>query len=220
MSKIIIYGSGSFSKLILHYLKNDTAHQVEAFCVDKQYINSKTFCGLPLVNIDDIKLKFPSSEYKVFVAIGYSNMRARKLMYQKIKDKGYACINYINSNSLVDDSVSIGENNAIFPNTVIEPFVKIGNNNIIWSSVNICHDVTILNHSFIAAQVVIGGRAKVFNNCFLGFNSTIVHNIKLADETLAGAKSLVLNNTQENSKYIGSPAVKIGEHSLQGIKIK
>lgn len=216
---IIIYGKGDFAKIILHYLQQDSVFNVVAFCVDKAYIDNDTFCDLPLIAFDDIESKYPSDAFKAFVAVGYSNMRARKTMYEKIKTKGYDCINYISSNALIDSSVEIGENNVILANTVLEAFVKIENNNIIWSSCNICHDVKISSHSFFASQSLIGGFSKIKNNCFIGFNSTVLQNIILEKETLVGAKSLVLKNTQEYTKYMGNPAKNISRHEEEGIRI-
>ncbi len=217
---IVIYGKGDFAKLILHYFNTDSDYNVVAFCVDSKYLDSDSFCDLPLFAFEDIEQKCPPKKTEAFVAVGYSNMRARKIMFDKIKSKNYKCINYISSKSIIDSSVEVGENNVIFSNTVVEPFVKIKDNNIIWSSCNICHNVNIESHSFIASQSLIGGFSSVKDSCFLGFNSTVLQNVTLAKETLVGAKSLILNNTEEHGKYLGSPARNIGNHKEQGIGIK
>jgi len=216
---IIIYGKGIFAKLMYHYFENDSPFRVVAFCADKEYLNEYKFCGLPLISFEDVETKYPPDRFKAFVAVGYSNMRARKIMFEKIKSKNYDCVNYISSKAIVDLSVIIGENNVILQNTVIEPFVRIGHNNIIWSSCIICHNSFIGFHSFIAAQTLIGGFSKIKDNCFIGFNSTIIQNITVEDETLIGTKSLLLENTEPFSKYIGIPAKKISSHKVEGIKI-
>lgn len=217
---IIIYGKGDFAKLMYHYFDTDSSFKVVAFCVDKEYLNNDKFCNLPLISFEDLETKYPVDRFKAFVAIGYSNMRAKKIMFDKIKSKNYECINYISSKAIIDSSVKIGENNVILANTVIEPFVRVENNNIIWSSCNICHDVVIGSHNFIAAQTLIGGFSQIKNNCFMGFNSTIIHNVTLENETLVGVKSLVLKNTKSFTKYIGNPAKSISNHEEEGIKIK
>ncbi len=218
--KLVIYGNGDFAKLMYYYFSEDSDYEVCAFCADESYIKEDELIGKPVLSVNNIEKNFPPSEYKIFVAIGYSNMRARKKMYDKVKNKGYQCINYISSKAIIDKSFKLGENNVIFQNVTIEPYVSIGNNNIIWSSTTLCHNVSILSHSFVAAQSVIGGFSIIKDNCFLGFNSTIIENITLEKETLVGAKSLVLNDTEEYSKYMGIPAKKISEHKKEGIKIK
>jgi sugar O-acyltransferase (sialic acid O-acetyltransferase NeuD family) len=218
--KIVIYGIGNFSKLIYHYLKSNSNDSVVAFCVDKKYINETHFCNLPLLSFENIETKYPPSKYNILVLIGYSDMRAKKLVFNKVKKKGYMCINYISPRAIIADNVSIGENNIILENVIIEPFTKIGNNNTIWSSVNICHNVVIQSHSFIASKTLVGGFSKIHNNCFIGFNSTIIDNVTLKKESLIGANSLILNDTLKYSKYIGTPAKKYSKHKKHGIKIK
>ena len=220
MKEILIYGLGDFAKLVLHYFSKDINIKVVAFCADKEYIKEQKFCNLPVVSFEQLENLYSSEKYSIFVAAGYSFMRNRVIMYEKIKLKGYTCVNYISSQAVIDSTVEIGENNLILENCVIEPFTIIGNNNIIWSSCNICHDVNIESHSFIASQSLLGGFACVRDNCFLGFNSTVLQYVTLAKETLVGAKSLILSNTEEYSKYIGNPAINVGNHKENGISIQ
>lgn len=220
MEKIIIYGKSDFAKLMYYYLKNDSSYNVVAFCVDKEYFDENIYCNLPVVIFEDINKLYPSSSHKVLVAVGYSNMRARKTMFEKVKNKKYKCINYISSKAIIDKTVALGENNIILQNTVIEPFTQLGDNNIIWSSSNICHNVTIESNCFIACQSLVGGFSKINDNCFLGFNSTILQNLVLEEETLVGAKSLVLQDTEKYTKYLGNPARKISSHEKEGISVK
>lgn len=220
IENIIIYGKSDFAKLMYHYLKNDSSYKVVAFCVDKEYFDENIYCNLPVIIFEDIDTTYPSLSHKVLVAVGYSNMRARKTMFEKIKNKKYKCINYISSKAIIDKTVSLGENNIILQNTVIEPFTQLGDNNIVWSSSNICHNVIIESHCFIAAQSLVGGFSIVKDDCFVGFNSTILQNVLLENETLVGAKALILKNTEKYSKYLGNPAKKISSHKKEGIRIK
>ncbi len=216
---LIIYGKGEFAKLLYHYLANDSEYDVVGFSADSKYINTKKYCGLPLIPFDDIENKYNTKKYKIIVAVGYSDMRNRKKMYNKAKKKGFECINYISSTAFVDKTLIIGENNIILSNVIIEPFVSIGNNNIIWTSVNICHNAKLKSHSFIASQSLLGGFSILENNCFIGFNSTILQGITIKKESVIGAKSLVLKDTNKYSKNFGSPSKEVSKHKKFGAKI-
>ncbi|AHB99286.1 PglD-related sugar-binding protein [Francisella orientalis] len=216
---IIIYGKGNFAKQMLYYFNTSSDYKAIVFCTDNKYITNSTFCNLPIISFDEIEFEYPPNIFKAFVAAGYSNMRARKMMFESIKAKGYTCVNYISPLAIIDSSVQTGENNVILQNSVIEPYVRIRHSNIIWSSCNICHNVNIYSNSFIASQSLVGGFSIIKNNYFIGFNSTIIENITLEDKALIGAKSLVLNNTEKHSKYLGTPAKRVSTHKEQGIKI-
>jgi len=218
--KIIIYGFGSFAKLMHYYQKIDTDNKVIAFCVDDEFKTQNTFCDLPVIKISELLKQYPINSHKILIAVGYSNMRKRTEMYEKIMTLGYQCINYINTNSFIDESVEIGMNNIILPGTVIEPFTSLGDNNIIWASVNISHDVKIDSHNFIATNTTIGGFSSIGKNCFFGFNSVISSNLNIKLETLVGSNSLMLTNSKAHGKYLGSPAKFIDQHKETGIIIK
>lgn len=218
MSKIIIYGNGDFAKLMYLYFQSDSGFQVVAFCADKKYIHEREIYGLKVYDFETIEKEFEVERFKMFVAIGYGNMRARERMFYKAKNKGYDLINYVSSTVIMSPNINLGENNAILHGVIIEPNVDIGNNNIIWSSTTICHDGRIGDHNFIAAGTVIGGFSKIDDLCFIGFNSTIIQNIHILNESLIGAKSLQLSNTVACSKWVGSPSKIVGYHQ-EGIKI-
>lgn len=216
---LIIYGAGSFAKMMRYYFGKCTTHNVIAYCVDREFFLDNRFDGLPVVPFEVVEREYPASSYNMFVAIGYSNMRRREEMYTNAKKKGYTLVNFISPDAHIDESVSVGDNNVIFPGVHIEPFVKVGSNNIIWTSAVICHDSTIGSHSFFAAKSVVGGFSKVEDGCFIGFNSTIIQNITLAQETLVGAASLIRKDTQKFSINVGSPSKQVGTHAEEGIKI-
>lgn len=220
MKNIIIYGAGSFAKMLRLYLDRIPEHKVVSFCVDQKYINSSTILDeLPLIPFELVEKKYPQDKFHMIIAVGYKNMRVRIDIYNKAKLKGYRFINYIHNSALLDDTVLIGDNNIIFAGSTLEPFVKIGNNNIIWSSVVISHHSNIGSHCFFASKSLIGGNVTVEDNSFLGFNSVCVQNLVLRKETLIGASSLILSDTEPFSKYMGIPALKVSEHKCEGILI-
>lgn len=218
--KIIIYGNSDFAELMHYYFTTDSIYEVIGFCVDKDYIKSDKFLNIPLVPFEIVDKVFPPTEYKMFVAVGYKNMRLRKELYKKTIDKGYSHINYISSKAVVDKSNIIGKNNAILHNVVLEPFSKIGDNNIINTNVIICHHAEILNDCFIAAKTLVGGFTIIKNNCFLGFSSTILQKLVIEDETLIAAGAVVNKNSSRYEFLAGIPAKLISLHKLNGIEIK
>ena len=218
--KIIIYGNSDFAELMHYYFTTDSIYEVIGFCVDKDYIKSDKFLNIPLVPFEIVDKVFPPTEYKMFVAVGYKNMRLRKELYKKTIDKGYSHINYISSKAVVDKSNIIGKNNAILHNVVLEPFSKIGNNNVINTNVIICHHAEIMNDCFIAAKTLVGGFTIIKNNCFLGFSSTILQKLVIEDETLVAASSVVNRNSFKYDFLAGTPAKSVSQHEVNGIEIK
>lgn len=220
MKSLIIFGVGDFAKLMRHYFDGAGDYRVIAYCAERAYIKESAIDGLPVVPLERVNTDFPPDSFDMFVACGYTSMRARRIMFEKAREKGYALANFISPHAIVDETLQIGSNNVIFQGTSVEPFCKIGDNNILWSMVSVIHHATIHNHCFIASQTVVGGRVTVGDNCFLGFHSTIMQDVKLEEETLVGSKTLILENTKPFSKYLGIPGKCVGEHQARGVEIR
>lgn len=218
MKEIVIYGAGSFARMMRLYLDRVKGQKVVAFCVDEVFKRDvSSFDGLPLVAFENIDCLYPKDRFLMFVAVGYSRMRNRRSMYEKACFKGYQFVNYIDSSAILDETVILGNNNVVLVGSVLEPFARLGDNNIIWSSVTISHDVDIGSHCFFASQTLLGGNCKVEDNCFFGFNSTCVQGTVIKTESMIGSKSLVLSNTDEFSKNLGIPAKLVSSHRDEGI---
>jgi len=220
MQKIIIFGTSSFAKQMLHCFNLTPEYKVVGFALDDKYITTDCFCGLPIYSTSELLKIVYTKKIKCFLALGYKSMRARAKKYEQLKREGVCFVSYISPYAACQiETVNIGDNSIILANTTIEPFTEIGNNVFIWSGVTICHDVIVSDHNFIAAGSVVGGQSFLAENCFLGFHCTIGNNITLAKESLIAANSFVQDDTEAHGFYAGSPAVKKSVHKAFGIQI-
>ena len=63
MAKVIIFGLGDMAELAHYYLKNDSEHEVIAFCVDNKLLpNENYFLGLQVVSFDYVTKNYPANE--------------------------------------------------------------------------------------------------------------------------------------------------------------
>jgi sugar O-acyltransferase (sialic acid O-acetyltransferase NeuD family) len=216
MSKIIIFGTGDIAQIANYYFNIDTPHKVIAFTVNKKYITTDRFEDIPVYAFEDIEKAFPPSEYKMFIALSYSNMnRIREEKYFEAKAKGYELISYISSKCSNMTQYEIGDNCFIFEDNTIQPFVKIGNNVTLWSGNHIGHHSKIHDHNFISSHVVISGHCIIESNCFLGVNSTLAHKVTIATGTLLGAGVIISKNTEANKVYVAARPIVLEKTSDQ-----
>jgi len=52
---IIIYGNGDFAELMDYYFTSDSDYNVLGFCVEREYMQGKTFSGKPLVAFEEVE---------------------------------------------------------------------------------------------------------------------------------------------------------------------
>ena len=209
MAKIIIFGIQDFAELAYYYLKNDSEHEVVAFCVNEKYLPEHCyFYELPIIAFETIEKTYPAKQYSFFAPMSPQKMnKLRQEIYDNIKFKGYNLISYISSKATLFDN-SIGDNCFILENNTIQPFTTIGNNVILWSGNHIGHHSIIKDHVMFTSQVVLSGHCIVNQYCTLGVNSTIRDGLTLAEGTFVAMGACVIKNTDPWSIYKGNPAKK------------
>jgi sugar O-acyltransferase (sialic acid O-acetyltransferase NeuD family) len=219
LKKVIIFGNSSFAHLAYYYFLHDSDYQIVAFTVNKDYVTKKTLFGLPVIPFETIEKKYPPSEYKMFIAIGYSAVnKNRANKYRQAKKKGYQLVSYISSKANYWDDLQIGDNCFIQENQLIQPFVKIGNNVIINGGGYIGHNSIIHDHCYFSAGVILGGNVIIEPYNFIGLNAVIKDNIKILKNGIIGVGSVVISDTQEKGVYSGNPA-KLYYNNSSKIKI-
>jgi sugar O-acyltransferase (sialic acid O-acetyltransferase NeuD family) len=214
MSQLIIFGTGDIAQIANYYFETDSGHEVIAFTVNREYLTATTFEGKPIIAFEDLALKYPPSDYRMFIALSYSKMnKIREAKYNAAKALGYQLVSYISSKCTYLSQFSPGDNCFIFEDNTIQPFVKIGNNVTLWSGNHIGHHSVIQDHNFISSHVVVSGHCVIESNCFVGVNATLAHKVTLAKETLVGAAAVITKNTEANSIYVPAKSIKLDKKS-------
>jgi sugar O-acyltransferase (sialic acid O-acetyltransferase NeuD family) len=204
MSKVVIFGTGSFAEVVHFYLSNDSPHEVVAFTVHQSHLAVSQFKGLPIFPFENIEKEFPPEGYKMYVAVGYRQLnRVRAKIYAEAKRKGYELITYISSKCTYWGE-TIGDNCFVFEDNTIQPFVRIGNDVVMWSGNHLGHHSIIGDHCFISSHVVISGHVQVGPYCFIGVNASTRENIRIGESCIIGAGALIMKSTKDKEVYIGN----------------
>lgn len=217
-NKLIIFGIGEQAEVASFLFEHDSKFEVEAFCVDKQYIKNSTFQGKPVVPFEEVQDFYSPEKYLGFVAVGYNMMNdLRRNKYNEFKNKGYELASYISSKATTWPGFECGDNALILEGNNIQPFVKIGSNVTLWSGNHIGHHSIIEDNVFMTSHVVVSGGVKIGKNSFIGVNATIRDHINIGDYSLIASGALLTKSTDNNGVYVGVPAKKkaISSHELE-----
>ena len=215
MKKVVIFGTGELAQRIFFYLKDSDA-QVVAFCANKSKIDKEELLGLPVIAFENIKEKFPPSEFSMFIALAYSEMNKKRTeFFNEAKNKGYELYSFIHPSTKIWDKFEMGENCFILANNVIQPFVKIGNNVLIGSNNLISHNTTIGDNCFVASNVTMGGHITMGKNCFVGLSATINQRIQIGNECIIGAGTIISKDINDKEVYAENSSKKLPQSSEQ-----
>ena len=216
MAKLIIFGTGDIAQIANYYFTIDSEHEVVAFTVNKEYLTTDEFEGKPVVAFENIQIEYPNTEFKMFVALSYSNLnKTRAEKYTESKNKGYELVSYISSKCSYMTQFTCGDNCFIFEDNTIQPFVQIGSNITLWSGNHIGHHSILQDHLFISSHVVISGHCTICSFTFIGVNSTIGHQVKISEENIIGAGAIITKNTEYRDVYVPARSIKLEKKSNQ-----
>jgi sugar O-acyltransferase (sialic acid O-acetyltransferase NeuD family) len=143
---------------------------------------------------------------KLFLIGSPKTYKNRDELFEKLKIPKNQLFTFIDDNSFISSSASIGSGCAIMWNTYVGDSSKLGENLLILPNVFIGHDTKIDDHTIIAANVAISSEVTIGKQCYIGSNTTIREGILIGDNALIGAGSVVVTDVPENSTYVGNPA--------------
>lgn len=208
MNKIVILGTTMFSSQLCEILKREGI-EIVAYTVDKEYIDSDSFCNLPVFPFEELEHCVDTSEIDIAITIGYIHMNdVRKAKYLECKRRGFNVFTFISKEAQVYTE-KIGEGSIIMPKSYVGPFSQIGNCCVIWPGVVLAHHNKLDDYNWVASCCCFGGGASSGKNCFLGLGCTIRNEIELADYTFIGAQTYIGKDTIPHAAYLGVPARQI-----------
>ena len=202
--KLLIIGDSAFAEIAFEYFQHDSAYEVLAFCVEREFLKRDSLFGLPVIAMEEMEQRYAPAEHSFYAANVYTQGNLlRTRLYQSAKDKGYKPASYISPHAFVWRNVKVGEHAFIFENNVVQPFVTIGDNVVLWSGNHIGHHSTIGNNCFVSSHVVVSGFCEIGEACFMGVNSTVSNNTKIGRNCVVGASALVLSDVADNQTVVG-----------------
>lgn len=204
MKKLVIVGTGYFAEVVWTYIKHAGEYETVAFSAEREYASQQPeFCGLPVVEFEELDKHYSPESCHLFVAVGFRQLnQIRARLFAAAKAKGYTCASYIHSSVVRWPETSFGENVFVFEDNTIQPFVKVGDDTIFWSGNHIGHHSTIGSHCFITSHVVISGHCSVGDYSFVGVNATVRDSIKIGARSIIGPGSLILKNTKDAAVFL------------------
>ncbi len=204
--KIIIVGMGEHAKICKQIVVCYKTHEFIGFVDD---VLAKSCLGT--VNNLPALIKKYGNCY-IFIAIGRNSVR--KSIFQKVKNMKIPFTSIIHPSSVIESTVTLGENIFVGPNAVINNNAIIENGVFINSGVIVEHDNVIGSFSHLAPGVITGGKVIIGENSFVGIGATLVDHISLGNNCLVGAGSVVLESFHTNTLLMGIPARKVEKKTV------
>ncbi len=206
---LLIVGASSFAEIAELYFRRDSEYVPRAFVVDEEFRTAESYCGLPVLTVNEALEQFEPARTSFFAALVYSELnRTRTRFFQEFKEMGYAPASFVSDHAYVDDSVVLGDHVFIFEHNTLQPFVTIGDNVILWSGNHIGHHSSISANCFISSHVVLSGHCHVGENSFIGVNVAIGNNVSIGRDNWIMPSVSILKD-MEDGRVVRGPAPEV-----------
>lgn len=220
MKPIIIFGNGKIAEVLLYFFKNHSNREVVASTVDRDFVSSRDWNGLPVVPFDKITESFPPDQNDMFVALGYQDLNAlRALKCLQAQELGYNLPSYVHPQSGLPSDCEIGFNCFVMNNVQIHPRVTLGNNVFVWSGAMVGHHSVVGDNCWLTSGCNVSGVVTLGANCFLAVNSTIAHSVKVGADCFIGANALVTRCTDDNEVFLAEATKPFRLNSRQFLRM-
>lgn len=206
MKNLIIIGAGGFGLEIYQLTKNSLGYGTDFLIkgfIDDDLTRLDNYNYLPIIlnTIDEYKIK----DDDVFInSIG--NVIQKKIISQKIIDKGGKFINIIHKSSIVFTDLNDREGIFIGPNVTISSNCRIGNHVLIQTGAIVGHDSYVGDWTRLDSYVVVVGGVIIKNEVIVHTSAVINHNIIIEEGACIGALSFVIRNVKSKTTVFGNPA--------------
>ena len=202
MTNIVIIGSGGLAaELTLCFENTSSEHYNDLFVngyIDYEYNIEKYWkrykLDKPVLNdIDNYEVT--GEEYFV---VGIADVDFRKMVIEKITQRGGRFINLIHPTAIVDKNRILGTGNIIGPFCIVGSNVQMGDFNLLLAQSTIGHDCIVGNNN-IFASALLCGHVKVKDDNYFGIRSTVIPNINLGCRNKIQAGMIVDYNVKDDS---------------------
>ena len=217
---VVIVGTGETAAIAFEYFRHDTPHEIAGFSAEASFVTAGSYCGLPVVPLEELSSAYPPAKYRVFVAVSLAQLnRVRRRLYHAVKAAGFHCVSYVSSHAVVTPNVQIGENSFVQEHAVLQYGARIGENVFIGSGTCVGYRSVIEDDCYAGPHVTVGDRCTVGRASFLGVNSCVADGRSIAENCIVGAGAVILKDAVARQVYLGNPARPLGRDSFEAFGV-
>lgn len=209
MKNLIIIGAGNVGGFLV-YNQNLFAEKYNllGFLDDDASKLGKEFYGLKVIgNTEDLF----SMDKNIAVVIGIGFPKAKRKVFEKIKDNGNEFPSFVANNAWLSNRVSVGKGVILYPGvsinyeTVVEDFVIMNMNCAIGHN---CH---IAKFAALAPGVNLAGFTKIEEAVDMGIGAATKQNIIVGKDAVIGGQTMLVKNVEPGTKVAGVPGKVISK---------
>lgn len=191
-----VFGASGHGK-VLYDIARVCAVTVSEFVDDDLSIS--TFCALRVNGPDSLSPRD-------IVIIGIGNNSIRRVVAERVRQKGVSFSTLIHPRATIAHGVSIGEGSVAMAGAVVNSDTLLGEHVILNTCSSVDHDCEIGDFVHISPGATICGGVTIGQGTHVGAGATVIPGITIGENCTIGAGATVVSDIPSGSTAIGTPA--------------
>jgi sugar O-acyltransferase (sialic acid O-acetyltransferase NeuD family) len=213
MKKIVIFGTGHHSKVIIDIVEKSKQYSILGL-IDNNLPKGSIVDGYEVLGNDLSINELYHEIYGGVVAIGDNFVRSKVVSKVLNIHSDFRFISAIHPSAIIGSDVTIGNGTVVMGGAVINSNSVIAEHCVINTKSSIDHGGNIGEFVSIAPGVTIGGNVTIDEFSFISLGANVIHSKVIGKHTVIGAGSTVVSDIGSYVVAFGSPARIIREREI------
>jgi sugar O-acyltransferase (sialic acid O-acetyltransferase NeuD family) len=199
--KVLVIGAGDGGYIISDILRFEPRKwELVGFLDDKESLWGQELRDCNVLGGTDKILKLKEEGFFDCAVISItSNMRVRKMIFEKHRALGIEFVNIIHPTVHINPSAKIGTSNLIYGMAYIGTETRIGDNNLISAHSSIDHHNKVGSHNLFGPGVLTSGAVTIGDSCIFGAGVGFEPHLKIGNNVKIASGLSVTSDIPEGN---------------------
>ncbi|MCD6576567.1 MAG: NeuD/PglB/VioB family sugar acetyltransferase [Anaerolineaceae bacterium] len=205
-TKVIIYGGGGLSKMIIETVRAMSTYQIIGV-IDDNMTKGTDVIGAPVIGGADLLPQLMKDGIRLAVNSvgGIGNYKIRLDVFHTLAREGFVCPVIIHPSAYVDPSARLESGVLVLAQSYVSGNAVIGIGTLINNSVVVSHDCVLGVCTNLSPGAKIAGDVTIDDFAQLGMNATVNIGVKVGKECLVGNGATVKKDVPPGTRvYAGT----------------
>jgi len=205
-TRVIIYGGGGLSKMIIETVRATGAYQIVGV-IDDGLPQGSDVIGAPVLGNEDVLPDLFKNGVRMAVNSvgGIGNYKVRLAVFERLAEAGFVCPAIVHPTAYIDHSAKLEAGVLVLAQSYVSGNAVVGMGSLINNTVVVSHDNILGVCTNLSPGAKLAGDVILEDFVQVGMNVTINIGVRIGKETLIGNGATIKKDVPPATRvYAGS----------------
>jgi len=205
-TKVIIYGGGGLSKMIIETVRATGAYQIVGV-IDDSLPKGSDVIGSPVLGGEEVLPDLFNNGVRMAVNSvgGIGSYKVRLAVFEKLAEIGFVCPAIVHPTAFIDQSATLEAGVLVLAQSYVSAKAEVGMGTLINNTVVVSHDNVLGVCTNLSPGAKLAGDVILEDFVQIGMNATVNIGVRVGKESLIGNGATVKKDVPAGTRvYAGS----------------